>query len=518
MKLSSLKISQILYGGFGLLVMVYLLSSLVNAEMMRRMHSNLEQIENSNNAQITIAHALYKAVSNVSLSVRKVILLNTDEEIAAETRAYKKEAQNYKAVREKLSHAFGTAAPQASWSKVDAAQQAAAPLLDKLYLAMQEHRDSEAINTLKQLSEAIDVWQAALDEGIELQQRANSVAFDDSNKVYRFALLLLLVIAVVSVLLAVGVSIGIVRILWSQLGAEPKEAAEVASRIGAGDLTQNIHLRHGDQSSLMAAMKSMQQDLVQVVLAVRSGSESVATASDEIAQGNHDLSARTERQAGALEETAASMEDLGSTVQQNASSAQQASQLAMTASQVAIAGGEVVAQVVLTMKGINESSNKISDITSVIDSIAFQTNILALNAAVEAARAGEQGRGFAVVASEVRLLASRSAEAAKEIKHLIGTSAERVEHGSALVDQAGHTMTEVVTAIQRVTDIMGEISAASVAQNSGMAEVGEAVSQMDHATQQNAALVEQIAAAASSLRSQSKDLVDTVAQFRLASI
>lgn len=259
----------------------------------------------------------------------------------------------------------------------------------------------------------------------------------------------------------------------------------------------------------------MQSSLVKVVSSVRQGSESVATASAEIAHGNHDLSSRTESQASALEQTAASMEELGAAVKQNAESARTANQLAQSASTVAIQGGEVVGRVVETMKGINESSRKIFDIISVIDGIAFQTNILALNAAVEAARAGEQGRGFAVVASEVRSLAGRSAEAAKEIKSLIGASVERVEQGSALVDQAGKTMTEVVASIRRVTDIMGEISAASNEQAMGVAQVGEAVTHMDQATQQNAALVEEMAAAASSLKSQAEDLVQTVAVFEL---
>ncbi|KRB41924.1 methyl-accepting chemotaxis protein, partial [Acidovorax sp. Root70] len=248
---------------------------------------------------------------------------------------------------------------------------------------------------------------------------------------------------------------------------------------------------------------------------VRSNAEGVASASAQIASGNNDLSARTEQQASALEETAASMEELGSTVRQNADNARAANQLAVSASTVAVQGGDVVAEVVETMKGINASSNKIADIISVIDGIAFQTNILALNAAVEAARAGEQGRGFAVVAGEVRNLAGRSAEAAKEIKALITASVERVEQGTALVDKAGATMTEVVSAIRRVTDIMGEISAASSEQSAGVGQVGEAVTQMDQATQQNAALVEEMAAAASALNAQAGELVNAVAVFKL---
>lgn len=518
MKLSDLKVSQLLYVGFGLLVLVYLVSSAINADMLRRMQGHLEQMEKTNNAQIAIAHDLHKSVSSISLSVRKIILLNSDAEILDEINAYKAEAENYNKVRAKLSLSQLTGNTSGPWQKVDEAQQKAGPLLGNLYLAVQEHRDSEAIKTLQMVGDAIGNWQKALDAGMQHQQEANRVAFDDSNRVYSAALLQLVAIAIVSVLLAVGVSFVIVRLLVSQLGGEPKDAARVALGIGAGDLTQAIPVRIHDSSSLMAAMKSMQTNLVQVVLSVRSGSEAVATASSEIAHGNNDLSARTEQQASALEETAASMEQLGSTVKQNADNAQQASQLAMTASTVAKQGGAVVGQVVETMKGINESSQRIADIISVIDGIAFQTNILALNAAVEAARAGEQGRGFAVVASEVRSLAGRSAQAAKEIKGLIDTSVARVAQGSQLVNQAGETMTEVVSAIQRATSIMSEISAASSEQSAGVSQVGAAVRQMDQATQQNAALVEQMAAAASSLQSQANDLVGTVAQFKLVSV
>jgi methyl-accepting chemotaxis protein len=295
------------------------------------------------------------------------------------------------------------------------------------------------------------------------------------------------------------------------------QANALATQVAAGDLTVRIEANGRDEiSTLLQSLHAMQASLVEVVSKVRVGSESVANASSEIAHGNQDLSSRTESQASALEETAASMEELSGTVNQNADSARQANQLAINASTVAVQGGEVVSQVVETMKGINDSSRKISDIISVIDGIAFQTNILALNAAVEAARAGEQGRGFAVVASEVRSLAGRSADAAKEIKSLINASVERVEHGTTLVDRAGTTMAEVVSSIRRVTDIMGEISSASNEQASGVAQVGEAVSQMDQATQQNAALVEQMAAAASSLKSQAEDLVQVVATFKLS--
>jgi methyl-accepting chemotaxis protein len=297
----------------------------------------------------------------------------------------------------------------------------------------------------------------------------------------------------------------------------PLHAAEqAATRMADGDLDFDVEAHGRDEAArLLLAMGNMRAKLAGLVADVRLNAESVAGASSEIAHGNSDLSSRTEHQASALQQTASSMEELGTAVRHNADSARQANQLAQGATDVAVRGGEVVGRVVSTMKGINDSSRRIADIIGVIDGIAFQTNILALNAAVEAARAGEQGRGFAVVASEVRNLAQRSASAAREIKLLIATSVERVEQGSQLVDSAGTTMTEVVAAIQRVTEIMGEISQASSEQSSGVAQVGLAITQMDQATQQNAALVEQSAAAADSLRGQAAQLVQAVSVFRL---
>ncbi|MBX9936283.1 MAG: methyl-accepting chemotaxis protein [Burkholderiaceae bacterium] len=347
-----------------------------------------------------------------------------------------------------------------------------------------------------------------------LDQRTNAaVAQAHSDKNFWYGVLLL--IALLTVLVAaLGLWLFKTQIM-RLIGAEPVVVRQVAEAVRAGNLAQNITVAAADRGSVMAAMKAMQDQLAMMVSNVRSNAENVATSSAEIAQGNHDLSARTEQQASALEETAASMAQLGSTVQQNAENVKTANQLAVRASAIAGEGGQVVAQVVNTMQGINTSSRKIADIIGVIDGIAFQTNILALNAAVEAARAGEQGRGFAVVASEVRNLAGRSAAAAKEIKSLIDNSVDQVTQGSALVDQAGLKMHDVVESIQRVTDLMGQINTATSEQSLGIRQVAEAVTQMDHATQQNAALVEESAAASASLREQAARLTDLVSQFQL---
>jgi methyl-accepting chemotaxis protein len=319
-------------------------------------------------------------------------------------------------------------------------------------------------------------------------------------------------------LLAVGIAGGLALsvVFVRSITGPVHEAVETARAVASGDLHRTIQVRGTNElSQLMRALQDMNHALSTLVSDVRTHADGVATASSQIAQGNQDLSSRTESQASALEETAASMEELSSTVRQNADSARQASQLAVDASNVARRGGDAVAEVVETMKGINDSTRRINDIISVIDGIAFQTNILALNAAVEAARAGEQGRGFAVVASEVRSLAGRSASAAKEIKALINDSVQRVERGTAQVDTAGATMTEVVQSIRRVTEIVAEISAASDQQAMGVAQVGEAVTQMDQVTQQNAAMVEEMAAAAGSLSAQANELVKTVSVFLL---
>ncbi|NEX60475.1 methyl-accepting chemotaxis protein [Noviherbaspirillum galbum] len=316
----------------------------------------------------------------------------------------------------------------------------------------------------------------------------------------------------VSILIAAAICLWLMHSIARPLS----QAVKIARSVAAGDLSNRIEVDSADETGqLLQALKEMNESLVRIVSEVRTGTETIATASSQIASGNMDLSARTETQASSLEETASSMEELTSTVKQNADSAFQANQLAMSASEVAVRGGSVVSEVVHTMGSINNSAKKIVDIIDVIDSIAFQTNILALNAAVEAARAGEQGKGFAVVATEVRQLAQRSAAAAKQIKELIDDSVEKIDTGARLVDEAGSTMQEIVASVKRVTDIMQEISVASKEQTQGIEQVNLAINQMDEVTQQNAALVEEAAAAAASMQEQAMGLSHVVSIFKL---
>ncbi|WP_447044647.1 methyl-accepting chemotaxis protein [Vreelandella sp. H-I2] len=363
-----------------------------------------------------------------------------------------------------------------------------------------------------QLYASIDPISSQVSEIIDLQLVEARKGMEHGEAQYRTSMLETLGLGIVAILISIVVAIIITRGITRPLN----QAVNQAKAVAAGDLSVSIEpLSNNEIGQLLLAQKTMVNSLAKVVSEVRGNAESVATASAQIAQGNVDLSQRTEEQASALEETSASMEQMGSSALQNADNARSANQLASNASVVAKQGGDVVGQVVQTMREINNSSSQISDIVGVIDGIAFQTNILALNASVEAARAGEQGRGFAVVASEVRNLAQRSAEAAKEIKILIGTSVERVAQGTTLADQAGTTMHEIVTSIQHVSDIVGEISSASSEQSKAVGQVSQAITQIDQTTQQNAALVEESATAAASLRGQADELVAAVEQFRL---
>jgi methyl-accepting chemotaxis protein len=465
-------------------------------------------------ARMADGMAMQMALLAGAVAVRNMGMQTDVAQVQKDEAEAKKHNQTYSELRKRLDSAdLGEAerAPLKKLAEIDTVMNA--HFKEAVDLAATFNAEQAAAVITQKIDPLLKQSANELANFVELQKarsaQATEAAAAQADRVDVLVLVTSALVIAASGLLAWRLTISITQPLH--------QAEAAATRMAGGDLSMELRGEGQDEAArLLAAMNDMRLQLAGVVHKVRDNSESVATASKEIAMGNGDLSGRTEYQASALQQTAASMDQLGAAVRRNADSASQANQLAMGAASVAQRGGEVVGQVVSTMKGINDSSRRIADIIGVIDGIAFQTNILALNAAVEAARAGEQGRGFAVVASEVRNLAQRSAGAAREIKSLISTSVERVEQGSALVDTAGATMTEVVQAIQRVTDIMGEISSASGEQSGGVIEVGQAISEMEQSTQQNAALVEQSAAAAESLRQQADQLVEVVAVFRLA--
>lgn len=466
-------------------------------------------------AFLTATNTLYAQGLQMGQAIRNVILDPGNKQgytnLAAAREAFGKELSVAQSLAQSDAATAATLANmQALHGKRNAVQ-------DRVVaLARQDQATAIAVLT----SEETPLWRQARADLLKLIKDKNEAvkiakaALADHT---RSMLMFSFVLAAAAIVIGAAVAYWLTRDLTRQLGGEPGYAAAIAASIAAGDLAIRIDVDdEANSASLMFAMRTMQQSLAALVLKVREGTHTITTASGEIAAGNLDLSARTEEQASSLEETAASMEELTSTVQQNTENVRQANELATKASQVAAKGGEVVEQVVGTMGSINESAKRIVDIIGVIDGIAFQTNILALNAAVEAARAGEQGRGFAVVASEVRNLAQRSAAAAKEIKTLIGDSVGKVDLGSKLVTAAGDTMNDVVASVKRVTDIMGEITLAGQEQSAGIAQVNQAIAQMDQVTQQNAALVEEAAAAADSMQVQAQELLAVVSTFKLA--
>ena len=511
MNLNHIKIGKRLAFSFGLVLLITAITAGIGVWRLQELNRVSAELRNIDGERLAATNAWQKYIEVSWVRTRAAMQSSTPQEFEAWMKEMDSDTALSTAQRKKLESLINDDVTRQMFSKVDQARLAYRVPREEMF---NRKRAGEDVRQLveQQGRPLAEAYLQEVEKFKQHQQQVYEAAAVEASKQAQLGSAIIIGCAVIALICSV-----IAALLLSRSVVGPVQiAAHNARKIAEGDLTQTITPEGRDEmADLLRALQTMQSSLVTVVSGVRSNAESVATASAEIAQGNHDLSSRTESQASALEETAASMEQLGSTVRQNADNARQANQLAMSASTVAEQGGDVVAQVVNTMRGINESSNKIADIIGVIDSIAFQTNILALNAAVEAARAGEQGRGFAVVASEVRSLAQRSAEAAKEIKGLISESVGKVEEGSMLVDKAGITMGEVVAAIRRVTDIMGEISAASSEQSSGVSQVGEAVTQMDHATQQNAALVEQSAAAAGSLSTQAAQLVNAVAIFRL---
>lgn len=380
--------------------------------------------------------------------------------------------------------------------------------------AIQKQDKDATVAAMTRMQKEYETHRKAIDQVVQITTKRNEADEIMAKERIQSASLLLMAILVVSLGSGIAVAAAITRGLLSELGGEPFYAAEISRKIAAGELSMEVQLRTGDKDSLLFAMKSMQETLAQVVTNIKAAVDCVSTGAHQIASGNVDLSSRTEEQSHSLESSVVSVQKLSNIVKTNAEHGLHANRLALSASEVAVKGGKVVSEVVDTMDSINESSKKIVDIISVIDGIAFQTNILALNAAVEAARAGEQGKGFAVVAAEVRSLAQRSATAAKEIKNLINDSVEKVDSGTKLVDQAGSTMEEILASVKHVSDIINEITAAGQEQSSGIDQISHAIDVMDEATQQNSALVEEAAAAAESLKEQASKLAQLVSVFK----
>ena len=517
MSLNQLTVAKKLALGFSIVILASIAVATYGTLHLKLIGSSMSTLADVRMVNTEYAHSVKDNLNLIARSVRNIALLSDDAEIKTEKERIEKAKMANADLFGKLDISIGQGPGHDALKETENNRIQYNASIDKaVNIALAKNPEETRNVLLKETRPIQSAYFRSLESLIESQRNLMIASASETQAAVSEASLVMIAIALFSVVFGTTVAWLITRNLLGQLGGEPTYAASVAREISEGNLVGHVETRPGDTTSLLAAMKVMKDGLAKVVFDVRQGSEGVSTASAQIAAGNQDLSARTESQASALEQTAASMEELSATVKQNADGARQADQVAKNASTVAAQGGDVVAQVVETMKEINGSSKKMVDIIGVIESIAFQTNILALNAAVEAARAGEQGRGFAVVASEVRNLAGRSADAAKEIKSLIGSSIERVEQGSRLVDQAGTTMANVVTAIRQVTDLVAEISAASSEQAAGVSQVGEAVTQMDQVTQQNAALVEEMAAAAGSLRAQSAELVQTVAVFKLS--
>ena len=482
-----------------------------------QIQGRLDRVVGTNNVVTRYVIDMRGNVSDRINSLRILTMMSSPDEMESDLNRVKQQAVKYEEMEKKLSEKFaaeGSPAEKALLAQTKEHEAVALPAIAKAQELWLANKAEDATRVMiKEIKPAQKKWMEALDQLATLEDKLNTQSQVDAKSAFESARNFMLILGAIAVALSVLAAVVITRGLLKQLGGEPDYTAKIAGSIANGDLS--IAIDDAAKDSLLYEMKEMRNSLVNIVGQVRVGTETIGTASREIAAGNIDLSSRTEMQASSLEKTASAMEELTSTVKQNADNAREANQLAASASDVARKGGEVVSQVVDTMGSINASANKIVDIIGVIDGIAFQTNILALNAAVEAARAGEQGRGFAVVASEVRNLAQRSAAAAKEIKTLIGDSVEKVERGSKLVGQAGVTMDEVVASVKRVTDIMGEIANASQEQSAGIAQVNLSIIEMDSMTQQNAALVEEAAAAAQSLQDQASELAHVVSIFKL---
>jgi methyl-accepting chemotaxis protein len=513
MNIAHLKISQRLLLGFGLLMLIMVLMATVGINRLAELDGRMKEVISDKYPNTVMAGEIVNQINLVARSVRNILLLKDPKQITFERNRITGADQSIERQLGQLDKQLSDPDSRALLQNLQTAHKNYLVKRDEvLGIALQGDKDRATALLIGDVRPVQNAYMEAADKLIKKQHALMETAGDQVELSYQHASTLLSALAASGLLLAALIAYVITRSITTPLN----RAVQVAQTVAAGDLTSHIDSSGRDETAqLLQALKTMNDKLQQIVQRIQKGTDTIATATSEIATGNMDLSSRTEEQAGALEETASAMEQLTSTVKQNADNAHQANQLAQSASSIAQQGGNVVGQVVNTMESISASSRKIVEIISVIDGIAFQTNILALNAAVEAARAGEQGRGFAVVASEVRSLAQRSASAAREIKQLINDSVATVDNGNRLVEQAGVTMDQVVSSVRDVTTIVGEITIASKEQSVGIEQINVAITHMDTTTQQNAALVEEAAAAAQSLEDQTSALLQTIAFFKV---
>ena len=515
--LTNLKIGVRLALAFGTVLALLATLSIIALARTSGMRNDMNEVTGGIAVESSLANQMQLAATQQALRVRNVLIVSEPERMAAENELLKANIKQYEVAKGKLAKMIASesdARKKTILGHIDSTEKEARDLADQVVRMALDNQKFPALAMLGDKGNPAQAkWMAAVDEMVALNEKLTAAAVSNAEDAYGNTRNIVLGISIVALLVASAIGYAVTRSITVPIS----QAVEIARRVANRDLSVIVTSHSNDETGqLLKALKAMTESLVTVVSSVRNGSDSLASAASEIASGNADLSNRTERQASSIQQTASSMDELSSTVKMSASNSTHARQLSNDAAAKAQQGGEAVSKVVRTMGDIATSSKKIADIISVIDSIAFQTNILALNAAVEAARAGEQGRGFAVVAGEVRNLAQRSASAAKEIKALISASVARVENGSTLAAEAGNTMHEVVLAVKRVTDVIGEISSASMEQSTGIDEINKAVVQMDASTQQNAALVEEAAAAAQSLDDQAKILKRLVGKFVLA--
>jgi len=516
--LTNLKIGVRLALAFGIVLALLVALSITTLVRTSAMRDDMNAVTGGIAVESALADQLRLAATQQAVRVRNILMVSEPEEMAAENEMLKAEIKQYGVAKTKLAKMIAQEADarkKAILGRIDATEKEARDLADQVVvMALDNHKFPARGLLADKANPAQAKWTAAVDEMVALNEKLSAEALADAEKSYSNTLAIVLTISVVAFLVSAAIGLSVTRSITGPIS----QAVQIARRVANRDLSVTVESHSDDETGqLLKALRAMTESLVSVVSSVRTGSDSLAGAAVEIASGNADLSTRTERQAASIQQTASSMDELSSTVKMSASNSTHARQLSNDAAAKAQQGGEAVSKVVRTMGDIASSSKKIADIISVIDGIAFQTNILALNAAVEAARAGEQGRGFAVVATEVRTLAQRSATAAKEIKSLISESVEKVEEGTHLVDVAAGTIAQIVQSVQHVASIVSEITSATVEQSSGIDLVNAAVTEMDQVTQQNAALVEQVAAAADSMRTQVQRLVADVSVFRLAS-